>query len=269
VTEFSFMVKTIARPELLRRLLRSVRRFYPTVPVYVADDSQRPTVEIGREFTGVTYVPHKHDVGIGHCLNDLLDLHVDTPIVVLLDDDFEFTARTQVEKLTLPVQAGLFDIAGGAVWSCKGNSLQRFVGWFAWESPQVLRVRQAAKNTQPPFRCDVVMNFFAARTEALREVRWDEDLKLARHLDFFLRVAREKRRVGYVGCCTVDHTYPRTTVGYRQYRWGNGPGRDRMEFYQQWFLRKWGLMEVLGMGGWKRKPLPELDRIVEDTPCRI
>jgi len=40
--------------------------------------------------------------------------------------------------------------------------------------------------------CDICANFFIARTEVLSEVGWDEELKLAEHEDFFMRLGDAK-----------------------------------------------------------------------------
>ena len=38
--DITVVVKTFERPECLRRLVSSIRRFYPGIPVFVVDDSR-------------------------------------------------------------------------------------------------------------------------------------------------------------------------------------------------------------------------------------
>jgi len=42
MNDLTVVVKTFQRPDALRRLLASIRRFAPSLPVYVVDDSEQP-----------------------------------------------------------------------------------------------------------------------------------------------------------------------------------------------------------------------------------
>lgn len=47
------------------------------------------------------------------------------------------------------------------------------------------------------FDCDIVKNFFIAKTESLLKSPWDMDLKLGEHEDFFWRAKKKNLRVGW------------------------------------------------------------------------
>ena len=49
------------------------------------------------------------------------------------------------------------------------------------------------------WRCDICRNFFLAKTETLLRVKWDEDLKLCEHEDFFWRYKQAGYKVYWTG----------------------------------------------------------------------
>jgi hypothetical protein len=54
--------------------------------------------------------------------------------------------------------------------------------------------------------CDLVENFFLARTQRVRDAGgWDDRLKIAEHIDFFLRARSKGLKVGYTPRAGVDH----------------------------------------------------------------
>jgi glycosyltransferase involved in cell wall biosynthesis len=47
------------------------------------------------------------------------------------------------------------------------------------------------------YHCDIVRNFFLASTDSLLNVKWDENLKLGEHEDFFWRYKQKGYKVGW------------------------------------------------------------------------
>jgi GT2 family glycosyltransferase len=87
--DVTFLVKTHERPHSLRKLLDSLRRFYPHTKVLVADDGrialrQRPS-DIAQTTTHIVTLPY--DVGLSAARNAMLE-RVDTKYFITLDDDF-------------------------------------------------------------------------------------------------------------------------------------------------------------------------------------
>jgi hypothetical protein len=124
---------------------------------------------------------------------------------VVLDDDLVFTRDTRLDILFEIVKHMGFDLAAG-----EGNLLVRGKPGYA-----NLEVRdknltvepgaapRAYHNGLPVY--DMVNNFFLARTETLRDIRWDERFKIyGEHNDFFLRYSA-KYRVTYTDKVVIDH----------------------------------------------------------------
>ena len=77
-------------------------------------------------------------------------------------------------------------------------------------------IRYVAQRQTAPM--EIVLNFFAARTDALRAVQWDAELKVCEHEDFFWRAKAEGIRVGYSPCDCVRHLRDHGSARYRSFR---------------------------------------------------
>jgi len=252
---FSFMIKTLLRPESLANLLHSIDRFYPATPVFVADDSPDTYPEVCAPYDNVTYMPYPYDIGIGTCYNDICD-RIQTPYTVILDDDFIFTEDTQIERFEPWLEHGIFDLVGGRVWSCVRKAFQGFTGFFYSDGHTVTSLRKIdQENVAVAAQVDVTMNFWAARTDALKKVRWNTELKVCRHEDFFLRfigeqplkrrglpddaVTGEKHSVGFLPDVSVLHDNRSFTGKDKnpEYMWHR---KGRFPDFRQIFIDIWG-----------------------------
>jgi hypothetical protein len=72
-SQLALAFATIERPHAVQRLIRSVRRYYPDLPVYVADQSQRiepMTAFYGEMCVNVLRMPY--DAGVCASINRLV-----------------------------------------------------------------------------------------------------------------------------------------------------------------------------------------------------
>ncbi|XP_069346214.1 beta-1,4 N-acetylgalactosaminyltransferase 1 isoform X1 [Eulemur rufifrons] len=222
--------KTFLRYDRLRTLIASIRRFYPTVTVVIADDSDKP-----ERISGPHVEHYLMPFGKGWFAGrNLAVSQVTTKYVLWVDDDFVFTARTRLERLVdvlertpldlrelrpnpLPVAAPPGTIlplpqVGGAV---------REISGFATTYRQLLSVEPGAPGLGNCLRqrrgfhhelvgfpgcvvTDGVVNFFLARTDKVREVGFDPRLSRVAHLEFFLD-GLGSLRVGSCSDVVVDH----------------------------------------------------------------
>lgn len=175
------IVKTFQRPELLRRLVRSLCRHFPGLTVIVADDSRWPT-----HVSGVRTLALEYDVGVSAGRQAALD-EVRTELTWVLDDDFIVYGGTRLARVlhTLATQPRL-DLVGGAVIDLplltRRGSVREPVYPTTAQPVVDLGTRLGSAIV-----CDKVPNFFVARTERLRLVGWDARLKRVEHADFFTR----------------------------------------------------------------------------------
>uniref|UniRef100_F6Y2A4 Beta-1,4 N-acetylgalactosaminyltransferase n=1 Tax=Equus caballus TaxID=9796 RepID=F6Y2A4_HORSE len=200
--------KTFLRYNRLRALIASIRRFYPTVTVVIADDSDKP-----ESVSGPHIEHYLMPFGKGWFAGrNLAVSQVTTKYVLWVDDDFVFTARTRVERLVDVLERTPLDLVGGAV---------REISGFATTYRQLLSVEPGAPGRGNCLRqrrgfhhelvgfpgcvvTDGVVNFFLARTDKVREVGFDPRLSRVAHLEFFLD-GLGSLRVGSCSDVVVDH----------------------------------------------------------------
>ncbi len=185
--EFSFLVKAYERPRALKRCLASIREHFPRdVPVIVVDDGRRPSLEDGEigNYGDLNYIRTEYDVGLSAGRNIAVDACL-TDYFVLLDDDFEAIPETRVERALPWVRTGAFDVFGGLVLV---NGSPNYYWADMEQRGKVVAIRSFRDPIDRPVKADLVLNFFAARTEVIRNIRWDDRLKLGEHVDFFLRL---------------------------------------------------------------------------------
>uniref|UniRef100_A0A5F9CJG1 Beta-1,4-N-acetyl-galactosaminyltransferase 1 n=1 Tax=Oryctolagus cuniculus TaxID=9986 RepID=A0A5F9CJG1_RABIT len=100
--------KTFLRYDRLRALIASIRRFYPTVTVVIADDSDKP-----ERVSGPHVEHYLMPFGKGWFAGrNLAVSQVTTKYVLWVDDDFVFTARTRLERLVDVLERTPLDLVG-------------------------------------------------------------------------------------------------------------------------------------------------------------
>lgn len=252
----TLIVKTGLRPKSLTRFLDSLGHFYPELPVIIGDDSD-PT----RHTTTTEVTDHKrvvllpYDVGVSRGRNTLLDF-VETPYVISVDDDFEFFSETRLERLLACVEQLDYDLVAGWLIIARSNELftqglghvQRFQGLFSIVERGKERVLECTagqysandlKDDEGAFRCykvDLTLQFFLARTEKLRHLRWDDKLVFCEHLDLFLRAKQQGLQVAVCPNVLALHYRDRPS-GYWNYV-------ERMAHSQIQFLAKHNLQTL-------------------------
>ncbi len=175
------LIKTFERPAELQRLVSSIRRFYPKMRIIVVDDSRCPT-----RIEGVTTLELPYDSGVSAGRNHGL-ARVETEFLLLLDDDFIFNRKTDLEPaLQQLIAAPEIDIMGGQVVDLPLYLSTDFIRapLFATGQQSILPLGSTAAGLTV---YDKVANFYIARTESIRKVGWDEQLKRLDHNDFFSR----------------------------------------------------------------------------------
>jgi glycosyltransferase involved in cell wall biosynthesis len=222
--DFTFVIKTLLRPRCAHRLIDSIVAIYPTALILVADDSPTP---ISRKGVKVFHLPN--DCGISFGRNYLVD-RVDTPFFVCCDDDIVLTQKTQIDNLLLPLRADTYDLVATHYFTRN----RRLVWEGIFERLDDVLVFRAGDRGQLDgiYRYDMCHNFFVAKTAKVRALRWDDELKVGEHTDFFLR-ALGRLRVGVNPCASIVHL-PETNPEYAIFR-------SRLRDFRPLFMKKHGL----------------------------
>jgi beta-1,4-N-acetylgalactosaminyltransferase 2 len=183
--QLTLTAKTFLRPDTARRFVRTARRTF-TGPIVLADDSPEPMPAPDARTT-VLALPFNSGVAVGR---NAAIAAVSTPYVMVSDDDVVMTAGT--------------DLAGAVQYleehpeaDAVCTTLVELPRWYTWSYGDE---RELFPGHLPPLRrfgediggLPVVMKgpqVYVARTAKLRQVPYDENLRMVDHRDFFSRAA--------------------------------------------------------------------------------
>ena len=223
------IIKTFERQDRLLRLLKSINFLYPGIPIVIIDDSKEALSQNNFD-TNITYCHTEFDLGLSEGRNRALDF-VQTKYFVLLDDDFELTYKTDLEKMYNCLETTEYCLVAGLVLNY-GYKINLFDGIFEFENDDFVIYPEQDRGLYDGYpQYDIVHNFFMAKTVEIKKVKWDSMLKLNEHEDFFIRLKKEGCKVTLLKDVFVSH-YPTRNVEYDQYR-------ERIGTYHQLFLGKY------------------------------
>ena len=257
----TFIVKTFERFYCIKRLVKSIYRYYPNAKILIADDSEKSCKaylerKYARKELKVYELPK--DVGLSYGRNYLLD-RVETEYFCLLDDDFVFDEKTDIntalemmrERTEVDILGGYFRnyIATMGIKPYLRRILRRikrkkepfrpynYIGELKLDSDnQVLYCNYITKQFPDYEIVDIVHNFFVARTCVIRDRnRWDEELKLQEHTAFFVMAKLKGIRVAFTNRFSVQH-WPYRPEKYTSFRSRN---------YFEIFLKKMNIRKVV------------------------
>jgi hypothetical protein len=259
--DITVVVKTFERPECLRRLVSSIRRFYPGIPVFVVDDSREALEPPPEGVTRYWHLPY-NSAGLAGGRNFALR-HVETQYVLVSDDDMVFGRRTDLGKLLATLQTTSFNVVS-CRWMDHDPHTGIRKGFRHWEGTldvdgRVLTHRYGASRGTvdglPVY--DVVHNFFVAAVDSLGPDPWNERLKVQEHTEFFLTL-KERGLL-----CTV---HPDVVVDHHQAFPEEYDARrgDRPTYYQRW-LEMRDLDRRESVGGFYTRT----DRLVYELPSTV
>ncbi|HST24918.1 MAG TPA: glycosyltransferase [Gaiellaceae bacterium] len=260
--DLTIVVKTFQRPDALRRLVGSIRRFYPDVPVSVVDDSEQPLDPVPEGVTRYEHLPF-NSLGVSAGRNYGL-AQVETPYVLFSDDDMVFTRRTDVEKLLRTVQSTRFDVVScrwldHEPWSGITRGYRRYEGTLEIDNGALVHRLGATRGTVDGLPVyDIVHQFFVASVETLGPDPWDPRFRVAgEHVDFFLRLGERGLLSTALPDVVVDH-FPELPPGYESFR---GDTADDVRRLKE--LRGFECQETVG------RLFTPGDRIVHRLPSTI
>ena len=228
----TLVIKTFERPQTLRRMLASVRKVYAG-PVIVADDSELPFT---CDDPGVSVLRLPFDSGIGAGRNALIDA-VTTEYLWMADDDMILLPDLNIgRELDYLERNPEVDLVGGRVVNLPQLASASYLSTdlFAYETKPVRPLGTMIDGLPVAYK---VPNWYFARTDKVRSVRYDDRLKRVDHKDFFssaygrILCVQDDRMV-----CLHSHSYfdphylafrqdTAADFAYLAQKWGNRGGR--------------------------------------------
>ena len=187
----TFIYKSFNRQNMAIELYKNIRRYYPEAQVIIADDSRVP-LQLRGERLSVVNLPF--NTGLSHGLNQALKL-VTTPYVVRLDDDHLLTRKTciggQLEFLNKHSEVDLvgFGALNAMRWNSPRENIRRYYSQGVEYVSKLVKYPHMMKIDQSHVVVAKAPNRFIVRTEKLREVGYDSNIRMIDHDDFFYRAA--------------------------------------------------------------------------------
>ncbi len=216
VENITFIYKSFERQGMAKRLYRSIQRYYPGARVIICDDSREPLKMDGPQ---IIYLPFNSGLGAG--MKALLAA-VETPYTMRMDDDELLTPLSAIsEQLAFLRLHENVDLCGVQAMPCRitkpellAKEYSRFTMSGTGRKPIVpLGTRMDERHIV----MGKVANVFLARTDSLRKLGYDENIRMIDHHEFFFRA------MGVLTCVTdekafVFHYHNRFDSHYAQYR---------------------------------------------------
>lgn len=191
----TIMFKSFERQNQARALVRSIWKYYPGVRIVIADDSAKPlTVPDCPEVNKLKIIQMPFNSGLSKGLNLAL-AEIETPFMVRLDDDVLFTRRTDLAKELHFLMAHPEVDLVGIPWidACKAISTKRDIKVYMRidmrDAPLPLKIPHGTKIDKDHIVLGKVSNAYLARTESIRKIGWDNNIRMIDHHDFFFRTA--------------------------------------------------------------------------------
>jgi glycosyltransferase involved in cell wall biosynthesis len=242
--QLSIIIKTFERPMMLRRLLTSLKRRYPQLPVLIADDSKKPYTDsivgsLGMRSTVRTF-RMLYDSGLSAGRN-LLVRNVQTPWYVLADDDFVIHDYTNLEHGLHMAQTHGLDIAAG-----QHIRIDKPCGWTArFHRIGTVGVCLPIEQLTNPFTpADIFPIFAVCRTETMRSIPggpFDSDLKIGEHIAYCLRVMDRGLKAAVIRDFFVQDGSDRPP--------DYAPSRNREVLFVEQWMRTRGLSHLITPNG--------------------
>jgi len=235
LSKVTILITSFLRPGYLSDCLAGIRKNLPECQVIVVDDG------------GSTFVTREHvisllfDSGLSAKRNAGVK-STQTPYLLMGSDDFDFStkeARHGIERMVDVLENGSsIDIAGGHV---NGDVYE---GNLVVAPGQYIAQTKVVPSSTGITPVDLVVNYFVARTEAIRPHPWDERMKIGgEHGDWFLTLKDAGLKVvavSNVNITTLPFDRTKEDPRYASFR-GRAKGLGH-----KIFLRKRGVSEFYG-----------------------
>jgi len=255
----SVVFVTFSRDEAAVRFVSSLRKFYPDLPVLVADQNG-PTEGMKRFYhqnkVSVLWLPS--DCGLSFARNRAFE-QVQTPYVLLADDDFIISQMTNLQSaVEILEQDRRIGFLGGRLIDIRTASDGAKVRYLRRWEKYLFLVEQLKTLISVPidylplqskriagheiFLCDMTLNWGLMRRAVFSNtIRWDERIKInGEHEDFFLSLKHHSAwKVAFFPDLVCEHEQPHVAA-YHKFR-RRLAGREIL-------AEKWGLEHHLEIG---------------------
>ena len=224
--ELDVVVKSFNRPDKLLNLVTAWNDLYPDVSLTICDDSniEMPFSDSVFRKHHIIIIPDKY-MGVSYGRNYGID-NTDKKYILFLDDDFVPHKGTNLNKLfALFEMCSDIGLVGGV---CGERNPTAVIQGGKLELDDGLCKKTCLYDSFETFKgisyryCSMTDLFFIAKREVFNDVRWDSDLKIAEHTDFFLQLSKTPWKIVFTPEVQIGHDQTtQYSSNYNTYRYGN------------------------------------------------
>jgi len=241
------VVTTLNREKSLEKLIKSFCSLYPDIPLIVGSQNKEP-IEVKYKNVAILQLPE--DCGLSYARNELVK-QVKTEYTLLLEDDFIVTRNTNIFNMMEVFAADEnIGIVGGRLWQeGQVKSYEKFlfvldkillsIEWNKLVDNKTVEIHQI--NQIKYGVCDIIYNFFLAKTDVLKNNPWDAKHKIhSEHMDFFLNIKLNSEvKIAFIPDVLIEHQHPVDDEKYSEMR-------KRM--YYNFIYEKYGIEKGYTLG---------------------
>jgi len=265
MNKIAIIIPTIHRDEILMETINSILDNYQDNWVILIGDQNKEedwsfekssfyhsacaeahTALRNQDRIKVHHLPY--DCGLSHARNELVKLanNLDIKYCLIGADSIKFTESMKSINYLIKYlnYSPDFNI------DLLGLEVQERISWEAWldlqdsfildfieKNPIEGLLDRYCKNNITIWNCDIVRNFFLATTKSLLEVKWDNNLKMMEHEDFFWRYKQTGYKVGWTNYSSGKYS-PGIDIEYKKIRAKN-MNISKEELKQKYNLKSW------------------------------
>jgi len=255
------IIVTFLRDEYLYVCVESLLKQYPDINIIIGD--QNPSKEKKERFEaqGIRYIELPYDCGLCKARNELVKL-VNTDYVLIGDDDFKYTKESNVDGMLGWLEHDdNINLVGGRI--TEGGTLKNYQGFIEEHDKHFIYKPLTDLSEFTPV--DLTFNFFVAQTQAVKYVKWDEQIKVAyEHSSFFIDFKRAGYEAFFDPTAIVIHKPAIQTPSrdnHTKYKGFRSRRSDKKRFFE-----KYDLDYVIDMNGtrdtYDRSRVDEIDFLI-------
>ena len=177
----TFIYKSFNRQNQAKRLYKSIKAYYPQAQIIIADDSEEP---LSIEGADIIHLPFNS--GLCKGLIEALS-RVNTEYVMRMDDDELLTPKSNIhEQLSYLQSHSMVDLVGIQPSFRNPEKSAAVYSKIKMRKQLIIPEGTIIDDREVVYKAP---NVFLARTEKVREVGYDSNIRMIDHHEFFYRAA--------------------------------------------------------------------------------
>jgi hypothetical protein len=249
--DFAIMFDNFLRDKITFELIKSIQTHYPTVKMYIGEQGVFNPIK-DRLYKKLENAGHEivycgFDAGLSVCRNKMVEA-IKEPYIFYCDSDNLFIEQTKIEMLQRILNN---DETIGLV-SCYETNQTRINHYeknLKIDNKNICYLEIPSEERDSNlnyFYCDMTQNVGLVRKDVFKTIKWDNRMKLAEHLDFFLLL---KYKSSWKVACSTNvfinnQMYAFKNEKYNAYRnrnkeyWILYESKWKVDSINNWFILK-------------------------------